>query len=55
MFWVTNKGHYGMLWYFWSGQLISFLENDTQVPDLHALSQGKLLENYTLHSGHIPV
>ena len=21
-FWVTNKEHYGMLWYFWSGQLL---------------------------------
>ena len=24
-FGVTNKEHYGMLWYFWSGQLLSFL------------------------------
>ena len=22
-FGVTNKEHYGMLWYFWSGQLIA--------------------------------
>ena len=24
-FGVTNKEHYGMLWYFWSGQLYSDL------------------------------
>ena len=36
-------------------QLISFLENDTQLPDLDTISQGKLLENHTLHSGHMPI
>ena len=32
-FGVTNKEHYGMLWYFWSGQL-------SYCPDLQA-SAGK--------------
>ena len=27
-FWETNKEHYGMLWYFWSGQL---LETDSVI------------------------
>ena len=25
-FGVTNKEHYGMLWYFWSGQLFTEVE-----------------------------
>ena len=26
----TNKEHYGMLWYFWSGQLFLLLENENK-------------------------
>ena len=30
-FGVTNKEHYGMLWYFWSGQLVQpFQQHDRQ-------------------------
>ena len=28
-FGVTNKEHYGMLWYFWSGQLIGLKVSQT--------------------------
>ena len=30
-FWVTNKERYGVLWYFWSGQLAFHKEKNSQM------------------------
>ena len=39
-FGVTNKEHYGMLWYFWSGQFLLYYVNQVVIM-LTSIFQGQ--------------